>query len=92
MSDPDRRSGWLPVGLPPPDSTDASRMRLEWSAGGASGRGGYLQVREVPSGGASVVWSLDDALGERTRVGLPRVLDEALANLAREVADNLTPG
>jgi hypothetical protein len=92
VSDPDRRSGWLPPGLPPPDRADSDRMRLEWSPGKTAGRGGYLQVRSIPSGGAAVVWSMDDALADRTRTGLPRALDDALANLAREVADNLNAG
>lgn len=92
VCDPDRRSGWLPPGLPPPDRADGDRMRLEWSAGRAAGRGGYLQVRPISSGGAAVVWSLDDALAERTGAGLPRALDDALTNLAREVADNLNTG
>jgi hypothetical protein len=92
VCDPSRRSSWLPHGLPPPDSADPSRLRLEWRPGIRSGRGGYLQVRAVPSGGASVVWSMDDAIGERIDAGLPRALDDALANLASEVVDNFSPG
>jgi uncharacterized protein YndB with AHSA1/START domain len=68
------------------------RLRVEWRPE-HDGWAGALQVLPVPAGGASVQLRMDLAGTEAETIDpVRRLLDDALANLGREVADNLTPG
>jgi uncharacterized protein YndB with AHSA1/START domain len=69
-----------------------ARLRVEWRAE-EGGWAGALQVLPVAAGGASVRLRMDLDGHEGEAVEPVRALvDEALTNLRREVADNLTPG
>ncbi|MFI7209688.1 hypothetical protein [Micromonospora maritima] len=85
-TDPDRSSAWLPEELRRSgdcqvEVVDAEDMRARWSAPDWSAE---IDVEPADAGGARVRLDLagpDHALA-----------DEILANLDREVADNLTAG
>ncbi|GAA3766187.1 hypothetical protein [Micromonospora maritima] len=85
-TDPDRSSAWLPEELRRSgdcqvEVVDAEDMRARWSARDWSAE---IDVEPADAGGARVRLDLagpDHALA-----------DEILANLDREVADNLTAG
>jgi uncharacterized protein YndB with AHSA1/START domain len=87
-TDPDRASAWLPQPLradgSPAEEVSADELRARWSAAGEWSA--EIRVEPAQAGGA------------RTRLDLTggadadRLADEALASLAREVADNLQAG
>ncbi|MEV6695262.1 hypothetical protein AB0M35_27695 [Micromonospora sp. NPDC051196] len=85
-TDPDRISAWLPEPLlSAARDGDPDGMRARWSAGDTDWTA-ELRVEPEDTGGARA-WL--DLSGD----GQPEQLaDEALANLAREVADNLQAG
>lgn len=71
------------------------RLRVEWRPSGPDGWAGSLQVRENSAGGATgeVCVEATGRAGEsRGSDQVPRILDETLVNLRREVADDLTVG
>lgn len=88
-TDPDRASAWLPEPLRAdggerPQEAVAEELRARWSTDSAPGWSAELRVEPGDAGGSRVRLDLtggDDGLA-----------DEALANLAGEVADNLTAG
>ncbi|TDB71752.1 MULTISPECIES: hypothetical protein [unclassified Micromonospora] len=88
-TDPDRASAWLPeplrsgAGGRPQTSTDPLRAR--WSNDAAPGWSAEIQVEPADAGGSRVRLDL-------TGDGPDDLADEALANLAGEVAENLTAG
>ncbi|WP_433387174.1 hypothetical protein [Micromonospora sp. KLBMP9576] len=87
-TDPDRATAWLPEPLRADGSAageaSAEELRARWSA--ADAWSAEIRVEPAQAGGA------------RTRLDLTggpdaeRLADEALDNLAREVADNLQAG
>ncbi|TDC76254.1 hypothetical protein E1193_24165 [Micromonospora sp. KC606] len=89
-TDPNRASAWLPEplrsdggGLPQTSSTE--QLRARWSNDSAPGWSAEIQVEPADAGGSRVRLDL-------TGDGPDGLADEALANLAGEVADNLTAG
>jgi hypothetical protein len=92
-TDPDRASAWLPEPLRTdggrrPEVVSAGEMHARWSSDSAPDWSAEIRVEPADAGGARVRLDLA-AAGERDADGLA---DETLANLAREVADNLTAG
>ncbi|GAA2700385.1 hypothetical protein ACFY2R_25980 [Micromonospora olivasterospora] len=90
-TDPDRAAAWLPEALRTdggsrPD-VSTGQMRARWASESSPGWSAEIQVEPVDAGGARV--TLDLAGGSVQDAGLA---DETLANLAREVDDNLTAG
>ena len=89
-TDPDRASAWLPEPLRGDGAAaaevSAEEMRARWGSAAADWSA-EIRVEPADAGGARV--RLDLAGGRASRTGLA---DETLANLAREVADNLTAG
>ncbi|MEV0806172.1 hypothetical protein [Micromonospora sp. NPDC050200] len=87
-TDPDRASAWLPEPLRQDGGerpqASAEQLRARWSSGSAPGWSAEIRVEAADAGGSRV--RLDLTGGDN---GLA---DETLANLAREVADNLTAG
>ncbi|SBT46470.1 SRPBCC family protein [Micromonospora auratinigra] len=88
-TDPDRAAAWLPESLRREGTqqrvevVDADDMRARWTSDG-DGWAADIDVEPADAGGARVTLDLsgpDHGLA-----------DEILANLAREVADNLTAG
>lgn len=91
-TDPDRAGAWLPAPLrrdggSPANVTDALGAR--WETSGSPTWSARLQIRPTDAGGASVRLELETDPPDR---GLDQLADESLVNLAREVAENLTPG
>ncbi|SCG51810.1 SRPBCC family protein [Micromonospora coxensis] len=88
-TDPDRVSAWLPEPLRVDGGerpqTSAEQLRARWSSGSAPGWSAEIQVEPADAGGSRVRLDLS---GD----GADGLADETLANLAREVADNLTAG
>jgi hypothetical protein len=89
-TDPDRAGAWLPEPLRQdgdarPEVASADELRARWASDSAPGWSAEIQVEPADAGGARVRLDLagDQAAG---------LADETLANLAREVADNLTAG
>lgn len=85
-TDPHRAAAWLPEPLRSAathrlEGVDAGRMRARWICDGWSAD---IDVEPADAGGARV--RLDLAGPDHATA------DEILANLAREVADNLTAG
>ena len=78
---PNRSRQWKPSAVPP---RRTSARLARWSSGSAPGWSAEIQVEPADAGGSRV--RLDLTGGDN---GLA---DETLANLAREVADNLTAG
>lgn len=88
--DPDRAAAWLPEPLRQdghrrPEVISIEQMRATWYSDSAPGWSAEIQVEPVDAGGARV--RLDLAGGDSDGLA-----DQTLANLAREVADNLTAG
>lgn len=84
--DPPQQTEYRLVVLP-------ERLRAEWRPSGPEGWSGFLQVRESPAGGATAevcVEPTGHVPDQADRV--PGLLDTALANLRREVGENLTAG
>ncbi|MCX4470400.1 hypothetical protein C5N14_23570 [Micromonospora sp. MW-13] len=91
-TDPDRAAAWLPQPL---RSDGASRpdvstgpLRARWASASAPEWSAEIRVEPADAGGALVRLDLAGASGQAD----PGLADETLANLAREVADNLTAG
>ncbi|MCX4389876.1 hypothetical protein OG777_23490 [Micromonospora peucetia] len=87
-TDPDRASAWLPEPLradgSPADEISGEELRARWSA--AEEWSAEIRVEPGQAGGARM--RLDLTGGPDAE----RLADEALDNLAREVADNLQAG
>ncbi|MEU3456393.1 hypothetical protein ABZ671_22765 [Micromonospora sp. NPDC006766] len=88
--DPDRAAAWLPEPLRQdgdrrPELVSGAEMCARWCSDSAPGWSAEIRVKAADAGGAQVRLDLAgadaDGLAEKT-----------LANLAREVADNLTAG
>lgn len=94
-NDPPVRDG------PPPDGPEyrlvvlPERLRVEWRPSGPDGWAGFLQVRQSAAGGSSAEVCVElcgQAVDDPVSGRVPRILDDSLANLRTEVADNLTAG
>lgn len=88
--DPDRAAAWLPEplrqdGSRRPEVISIEQMRATWYSAAAPDWSAEIQVEAVDAGGARVRLNLGGA-------DTPGLAEETLANLAREVADNLTAG
>ncbi|MCW3815617.1 hypothetical protein ONA91_14245 [Micromonospora sp. DR5-3] len=88
--DPDRAAAWLPEplredGSRRPEVISIEQMRATWYSDSAPDWSAEIRVESVDAGGARVQLDLAGADG-------PGLAEETLANLAREVADNLTAG
>ena len=88
--DPDRAAAWLPEPLRRdgdrrPEVSSAEQLRARWCSDSAPDWTAEIQVEAADAGGARV--RLDLTGGDADGLA-----DETLANLAREVADNLTAG
>ncbi|WP_320067637.1 hypothetical protein [Micromonospora sp. RTGN7] len=91
-TDPTRAAAWLPQPLRAdgdsrPD-VSAEQLRARWASDSAPDWSAEIQVEATDAGGARVRLDLTGAPGQAA----PGLADETLANLAREVADNLTAG
>ncbi|MFF3865030.1 hypothetical protein [Micromonospora sp. NPDC001898] len=91
-TDPDRAAAWLPQplrsdGRSRPD-VSPGQMRARWASASAPGWSAEIRVEPADAGGARVQLDLAGASGQAD----PGLAEETLANLAREVADNLTAG
>ncbi|WP_405099994.1 hypothetical protein [Micromonospora sp. NBC_01412] len=91
-TDPDRAAAWLPQplrsdGRSRPD-VSAGQMRARWASASAPGWSAEIRVEPGDAGGAQVQLDLTGASGQAD----PGLAEETLANLAREVAENLTAG
>ncbi|MGC5020548.1 hypothetical protein [Micromonospora sp. DT47] len=88
-TDPDRASAWLPEPLRRDGGerpqASAAQLRARWSSDSAPGWSAEIQVEPMDAGGSRVRLDLSGADAD----GLA---DETLANLEREVDDNLTAG
>ncbi|SCL12926.1 hypothetical protein [Micromonospora inyonensis] len=92
-TDPDRATAWLPEPL----RTDGAErpqvepdgLRARWSSSSGPGWSAEIQVEPADAGGARVRLDLTGGSGEQDTDALA---DQTLANLAREVAENLTAG
>nr|MDT0658451.1 hypothetical protein [Micromonospora sp. DSM 115978] len=104
-TDPDRVEAWLPAalrraGASAPD-LDPSGLRASWTADGPGSWSVRLAVRPLGAGGATARLELvtpdpvadpdDDADADDAR-RLAEIVDRSLADLADEVAENLTAG
>ena len=87
------RAAWLPAPLRRDSvrtpNLASAELHAQWSTGSAPAWSARLQVRAVDSGGATARLDLEADTAEHR---LSEIADESLANLAREVDDNLTPG
>ncbi|OKI62871.1 hypothetical protein [Micromonospora sp. CB01531] len=88
--DPDRAAAWLPEPLRQdggrrPEVVSVEEMRATWYSDSAPDWSAEIWVEPADAGGARV--RLDLAGGD-----VPALAEETLANLAREVDDNLTAG
>ncbi|MFC4019434.1 hypothetical protein ACFOW4_16025 [Micromonospora sp. GCM10011542] len=92
-TDPDRASSWLPEPLrgdgSPAAEMDGEELRARWGDGSATDWSAELRVEPADSGGARIQLDLAAGSGQPDPDDLA---DEALSNLAREVADNLQAG
>ncbi|MEV1286468.1 hypothetical protein [Micromonospora sp. NPDC049679] len=91
-TDPDRTSAWLPEQVRGTTTTarpaaTADDLRARWGA--ETGWPVALQVHPGEAGGAMVRLEL---AGDVPHDELAELAKASLVNLAREVADNLTPG
>ncbi|MCF0092213.1 hypothetical protein AB0B39_27030 [Micromonospora sp. NPDC049114] len=88
-TDPARASAWLPAPLrsdgSPPAEISGEEMRARW---GDADWAAEIRVAPADSGGARVQLDLTDG----SDADPDQLADEALTNLAREVADNLQAG
>jgi hypothetical protein len=88
-TDPTRVSGWLPPPLHRPPASTSPGLAASWRGDDGVWQADLL-VEDTPTGGAVAVLEmsangLDDA-------GLAAVVERALVELDREVADNFTAG
>jgi hypothetical protein len=91
-TDPNRADAWLPgpiraAGVERPTAMregPSEVLSAEWTAGEISAA---IEVRPDPAGGAAVALGLSGS-----EPGLTELAERSLADLAREVADNITPG
>ncbi|MFJ8581301.1 hypothetical protein [Micromonospora sp. NPDC093277] len=88
--DPDRAAAWLPEPLRldggrRPELVSVEQMRATWYSDSAPDWSAEILVEPVDAGGARVRLDL-------AGVDADGLAEETLANLAREVADNLTAG
>ncbi|PZF88978.1 hypothetical protein [Micromonospora deserti] len=87
--DPDRASAWLPeplrAGASPAEHVSVAELRARWRAAGDWSA--EIRVEPVDAGGARMRLDLSGGDGHADRMA-----EEALASLAREVADNLQAG
>lgn len=92
-TDPDRATAWLPSSLRPDGQPRADRvdgeLRARWTSTAAPGWSAELSVDPQDAGGSHVRLALEADQEQQDLAGLA---DESLANLAREVAENLTAG
>jgi hypothetical protein len=93
-TDPDRSAAWLPEQVREPGTSTrpaatADELRARWVVGTAPAWSVALQVHPVEAGGAMMRLEL---AGDAPHEELAELAEESLANLAREVDDNLTPG
>ncbi|MDG9677729.1 SRPBCC family protein [Micromonospora sp. DH14] len=90
-TDPDRASAWLPEPLrgdgSPAAEIDGDELRARW--GDTDDWSAEIRVEPADSGGARIELDLTDGSGGP---GPDQLADQALTNLAREVADNLQAG
>ncbi|MET8360578.1 hypothetical protein [Micromonospora sp. NPDC005171] len=90
-TDPHRASAWLPEPLrgdgSPAAEISGEELRARW--GDADDWSAEIRVEPADSGGARIQLDLADGSGGP---GPDQLADEALTNLAREVADNLQAG
>jgi hypothetical protein len=88
--DPDRAAAWLPEPLRQdggrrPEVVSVEQMRATWYSDSAPDWSAEIWVDSLDAGGARVRLDLAGADG-------PGLAEQTLANLAREVDDNLTAG
>lgn len=92
-TDPDRASAWLPEPLrhdgDERPEVGSEGMRARWTSTTAPGWCAEIEVEPADAGGARVRLDLAAEPADRAVDGLA---DQTLANLAREVAENLTAG
>ncbi|MEU8329894.1 hypothetical protein [Micromonospora sp. NPDC048839] len=90
-TDPNRASAWLPEPLRgggnPTAEISGAELRARW--GGDADWSAEIRVESADSGGARIQLDLADGSDGS---GPDQLADEALTNLAREVADNLQAG
>ncbi|WP_444948669.1 hypothetical protein [Micromonospora ureilytica] len=90
-TDPARASAWLPEPLrgdgSPAAEISGEELRARWADG--DDWSAEIRVEPADSGGARIQLDLADGSGGS---GPDQLADEALANLVREVADNLQAG
>ncbi|TNH30494.1 hypothetical protein FHG89_07145 [Micromonospora orduensis] len=90
-TDPARASAWLPEALradgSPPAEIDGDELRARWS--GDADWSAEIRVDPADPGGARIQLELADGNGGPDP---DQLVDEALTNLIREVADNLQAG
>ncbi|MBM0231806.1 hypothetical protein JNW91_08010 [Micromonospora sp. STR1_7] len=90
-TDPARASAWLPEALrgdgSPPTEINGEELRARWS--GDADWSAEIRVDPADSGGARIQLDLADGAGGPEP---DQLVDEALTNLIREVADNLQAG
>ncbi|PWR05300.1 hypothetical protein DKT68_27655 [Micromonospora acroterricola] len=91
-TDPARASAWLPEPLrgdgSPATEIVSEELRARWGADDADWSA-EIRVEPADSGGARIQLDLADGSGGSDP---DQLADEALANLVREVADNLQAG
>lgn len=92
-TDPDRAPAWLPeplrgdgAGQP---QVEPEGLRARWRSGSVPEWSAEIRVEPADAGGARVRLDLTGGSGEQDTAALA---EETLANLDREVADNLTAG
>ncbi|KAB1940411.1 hypothetical protein F8271_16230 [Micromonospora sp. ALFpr18c] len=90
-TDPARASAWLPEALrgdgSPAAEINGEELRARWN--GAAHWSAEIQVDPADSGGARIQLDLADGSDGPAP---DQLVDEALTNLIREVADNLQAG
>ncbi|GAB3944192.1 hypothetical protein [Micromonospora vulcania] len=92
-TDPNRASAWLPEPLrvdgSPAAEISAEELWARWGDGDDADWSAEIRVEPVDSGGARIQLDLADGSDGPAP---DQLADEALANLVREVADNLQAG
>ncbi|HYN93899.1 MAG TPA: hypothetical protein VES42_08630 [Pilimelia sp.] len=97
-TDPSRVEGWVPAPLRQRADEHRvtvlpERLRVEWRpTGQAGGWSGSLQVAEGDAGGAQVEITVDGDGTVASGEPVDELVDDALTELDRAVADNLTAG
>ncbi|MCO1599109.1 hypothetical protein M8C17_28535 [Micromonospora sp. RHAY321] len=91
-TDPARASAWLPEPLrgdgSPAAEISGEELRARWGDGHDADWSAEIRVEPADSGGARIQLDLAGGSDEDP----DQLADEALSNLAREVADNLQAG